>query len=159
MKPMLAALLALPLAVTLPPAAIGQTVSDPNVAKVRESDAAMNAAMARARETLPRFLAMSKEKVPSRYSIKMPLTTDGKTEHIWMVVTGYDGTRFTGRLSNKPAFDPAMDVGAQVEVAAGEISDWMVTREDGIYGAYTLRVLLPRLPKEQQDAYRARLRD
>lgn len=146
-----AALLASPVA--------AQDVKDPNVTQVRTDDEIMNAAMEKARETLPRFLEMSKERVPSRYSIKMPLETDGKVEHIWMVVTGYDGKTFAGKLSNTPAFSKAVAEGSDVTVAAEEISDWMITRKEGIYGAYTLRALLPRMPKEQADAYRARLKD
>ena len=161
MKRLLAALALLAAVAPLatPGIALAQTVKDPNVTEVRTNDEAMNAAMRKARDTLSRFIEMSKEKVPSRYSIKMPLTTGGNTEHIWMVVTGYDGERFTGKLSNTPAFSETLQAGSTVDVAASEISDWMVQREDGIYGAYTLRVLLPRLPKEQADAYRARLRD
>lgn len=158
MKRLLVAVMLAVSMVAAPIAALAQQVTDPNVTPVPDGDAAMNAAIETARRTLPRFIEMSREKVPSRYSLKMPLETDGNVEHIWMVVTGFDGTTFTGKLSNTPALTDRLSAGSDVSVAANRISDWMVVREDGIYGAYTTRLLLDRLPPEQAEALRQRLK-
>lgn len=46
-------------------------------------------------------------------------------------------------------------LGDRYSFALQQNSDWMYYEGDVIHGGYTIRVLLPRLPKEQADAFKA----
>ncbi len=58
--------------------------------------------------------------------------------------------RFLGRLANEPNFMDGLELGSNVQFSAAQIRDWGYYGEDQkLYGHYTTRVLVQRLPKEQ----------
>ena len=130
-----------------------------NVAEVRTDDARVNAAMAKARKTLPRFVRSYRERKPGDYSLKYRLRTGGRIEHIWVSGLQLKGDRFVGQLANTPVYTNRLRAGSQVTFGRDEVSDWMINAPEGIYGAYTVRALVHKLPKAQADAFRARFRD
>jgi uncharacterized protein YegJ (DUF2314 family) len=148
----------------IPEAAPGKSPLDPrpvkeNVIAYHTSDAGLNAARAKARSTLPRFLELVSAGTPGTYTVKFPLTQNGATEHIWMQLTGYNDRGFTGLLANDPVNGRKYKRGDPMEVASADVEDWMINNGKVIHGGYTVRAMLKDMPKEQADKLRTMFRD
>jgi uncharacterized protein YegJ (DUF2314 family) len=131
------------------------------VVNVPSGSAAMSAAIAKARATLPAFWASYEAPKSSEtgHSLKVRFansTNDG--EHIWIAEVKKLGEgRYAGRFANDPRYLPGKKAGDAVEFREADISDWMFMRSGKIVGGKTSRVLLKSLPKADADALRARL--
>lgn len=132
---------------------------DDNVIAYSTEDEAMNAAKAQGRKTLPRFEKMWAEQAPGTFSVKFPLTQNGETEHIWLQIDGIKDGKFSGRLANVPVNGNAYKMGQRMTVAKSAVEDWMIRDGDAIWGAYSARVMLAAMPKDQAAALQAMLRD
>ena len=132
---------------------------DDNVIAYSTQDEAMNAAKAQGRKTLPRFERMWAEQAPGTFSVKFPLTQNGETEHIWLQIDGIKDGKFSGRLANVPVNGNQYKMGQRMVVAKSAVEDWMIRDGDGIWGAYSARVMLAAMPKDQAAALQAMLRD
>ena len=130
-----------------------------NVVAYSTKDAAMNAAKVQGRKTLPRFETMWADQAPGTYSIKFPLTQNGKTEHIWLQVDQLSGDVIKGRLANQPVNGTKYKMGQQMSVAKSDVEDWMIRSGNAIWGAYSARVALADMPKDQADALRVMFKD
>lgn len=151
MRPLLAAFVALSLLTTLP-AARAQVID------YRSSDDAMNAAMGKARGTLPVFDEAFRAKSAERYSVKVAIpASGGGNEHIWMDVTGIEGGDYRGRIANKPVRIPKMQRGDSYRAKADKISDWAYVQGGKMHGHYTTRVMLKDLPPEQAREFEGRM--
>lgn len=121
-------------------------------------DAEMNAAIDQARQSYARFLAdfqAAPERLRQYYMVKVGLPADGGgQEHIWVDTLHMEGERLMGRLANRPVYLPGMELGSPVEVRAEQISDWSITRADGMYGNFTTRVMIGRMSNEEAAPYR-----
>src|SRR5690242_20128601 len=103
------------------------TEDDPPVVSVREADAEMNAAIARARNTPPTFWASYDAPKPTEtgHCLKVCVAGDGYVEHIWMVeVEMLPDGNYSGRFSNEPNNLPG-NMLDQAEFKQADISDWM----------------------------------
>ena len=127
------------------------------VIDVNTGDAEMNAAIAKARSTLPTFWACYDVPKPSEtghsLKVRFPKPMSGG-EHIWIaeVKKVADG-RYSGRFANAPRDFPGKKAGDVAEFREADISDWMFTRNGKIVGGETIKPL----PKADADALRARL--
>ena len=133
--------------------------SEPEIIPVLESDLQMNAAMERARSSvngfadrLPRLRAAG---LP--VSVKLPLTENGETEHVWMGDPSYDQGLFFGYLASEPANLPSWSHGDRIVVPADEISDWMAIENGTLYGGFTMYVLRDRMTPEQRRGMEQRM--
>ena len=130
------------------------------VIDVRTADMEMNAAIARARDTLPTFWASYDAPKPSEtgHSLKVRFPTRKGGEHIWMAeVQKLPNGTYSGRFANAPRDLPGKREGDLVEFAQGDISDWMFMRNGKIVGGETIKPLLKSMPKADADALRARM--
>lgn len=127
----------------------------------RESDAAMNAAIAEARRSLPIFwtLLETDPVVAASGKIKVSFDTPGGPEHMWVREIRREGAVVKGLLDNRPVWLKGFAKGDAVTVDPADISDWSYIRHDRMYGSYTTRVMLPHLPAEQRETYRKFLSD
>ena len=136
-------------------------VEDPPIIQVAGSDAEMNAAIARARDTLPTFWASYDAPKPSEtghgLKVKFAVGRD-RVEHIWMsdVKKLPDGS-FFGQFANQPDNLPGKDVGDEATFEEADISDWLFIRNEKVVGGETIKLLLKSMPKEDADAMRARM--
>jgi len=133
--------------------------ADP-VTMFAESDRQMNAAMAEARRTMPRFWAAidSDPAVAGSALIKLGFDTDdGSVEHIWVEQIRRDGDVIRGVVGNRPVHIASLSKGDAVTIDPKRISDWSYTRGERMYGNFTTRVMLPELPAEHQAELRAAL--
>ena len=109
------------------------------ISYVSAGDAKMNAAMATARATVGKFKTAlaSPASDQTGFSVKMPVTEDGKTEHMWLADVTYDGKSFHGTINNEPEMVKSVKLGQKVSVDATGISDWMYVDKGALVGGYT----------------------
>lgn len=159
---LIAALFAVLLALGTPAfAQKGGADSDNGVMHFAGDDVQMNAARTAARDSYPQFrAAFNNASAGERefFMVKLALTdSTGELEHIWVDSLHLNGDRLMGRLANVPVDLPNMSQGSLVEVRADLISDWSITRVDGMYGNFTTRVMIDRMPAREAEPYRAAL--
>jgi uncharacterized protein YegJ (DUF2314 family) len=134
---------------------------DPNVVNVPITNADMNAAIAKARATLPAFWAAYEAPKPSEtdHGLKVRFPTPrGTGEHIWVAdVKRLANGSYSGRLGNRPQYLPGKSEGDLVEFKDSDISDWMFMRNGKIVGGETIKLLLKTMPKADADALRAKM--
>ena len=132
-----------------------------SVFEVSRGNVEMNAAIARARATLPAFWASYDAPKPSEtgHSLKVSFPKPGSgNEHIWIAdVKKIADGRYSGRFANDPRDLPGKRAGDPVEFAQADISDWMFERNGKIVGGETIKPLLKSMPKADADALRARM--
>ncbi len=137
-----------------------ETAQD-HVSLVRESDTAMNAAMAKARETMPLFLSHFQSDNEDEYgfTIKVMVTDSFGIEHLWVRELEITEDGYRGVVANNPEFVKTVSLGENLSFSHSDISDWAYVDSSGVrQGSYTLQVILPRLPKEQAEKYRKMFR-
>ena len=135
---------------------------DPPIVKVTSADVDMNAAIARARDTLPTFWASYDTPKPSEtgHGLKVRFAVGpDRFEHIWVSeVEKLPDGNFSGRFANQPSDLPGNE-GDQVEFKQADIADWLFIRNGKVVGAETMKLLLKSMPKEQADAMRAQMEE
>ena len=135
---------------------------DPPIVKVTSADVDMNAAIARARDTLPTFWASFDAPKPSEtgHGLKVRFAVGpDRFEHIWVSeVEKLPDGNFSGRFANQPSDLPGNE-GDQVEFKQADIADWLFIRNGKVVGAETMKLLLKSMPKEQADAMRAQMEE
>jgi uncharacterized protein YegJ (DUF2314 family) len=134
---------------------------DPPIVKVTSADVDMNAAIARARDTLPTFWASYDTPKPSEtgHGLKVRFAVGpDRFEHIWMSeVEKLPDGNFSGRFANQPSDLPDKNEGDQVEFKQADITDWLFIRNGKVVGGESIKLLLKSMPKEQADAMRAQM--
>ncbi len=137
-----------------------QFVAQDPIITVHAEDVEMNAAIARARGTLPTFWASYGAPAPAEtgHSLKVGLPGRDRVEHIWVDdIKKLPNGSYSGRFANDPRDLPGKRAGDLVEFAQGDISDWMFMRNGKIVGGETIKPLLKSMPKADADALRARM--
>lgn len=122
-----------------------------------DSDPAMNAAIAEARRSLPDFWKRfdTDPVVAETAKVKMAFDTpDGGEVHLWIRELRREGGAIVGILDNQPANLPGLAKGDTVTIVQARLSDWRYVRDGRMYGGFTTRVMVPRLPADQQAMYR-----
>lgn len=71
--------------------------------------------------------------------------SDGGAEHMWIDDVDFDGRHITGTLINTPMWLKSVKEGDKVEVPLAEISDWMYSISNKVYGAHTVNLLRSRM--------------
>ena len=89
--------------------ASNEVASDPNVVDIDESDAEMEAAISKAKETFGFFVNNWETMRNDGYSLKFAMpTADGELEYIWFSPTKIHDGRITGECANDPVKIPAL---------------------------------------------------
>ena len=127
------------------------------VVTVRNNDADMAAAMDRARQTLPQFIAAVQLPRPSQtdFTIKVGFTDRQDTEYMWVAPVTYDGKKFHGTLNNEPVQVRNVKLGDKVSIDPSRVADWRYVEAGKLVGGYTLRLLRDRMTPEQRARYDA----
>jgi uncharacterized protein YegJ (DUF2314 family) len=115
---------------------VDYTINDPG-------DAAIEAAIAQARETLPTFWRVLAEGDASDCHLKVGLTTpNGAIEHLWIKPAERREDKVIGRLVSEPLDLEDVMIGSEVAVDLDRISDWAYIRNGRMFGAFTQRAML-----------------
>lgn len=130
------------------------------VIAVADTDTEMNAAIARARATLPVFWASydAPKWTETEHSLKVRFRTAGNDEHIWMSdLKKLPSGEYAARFADTPQNLPGKRFGDLAAFKDADISDWMFMRNGKIVGGETIKPLLKSMPKADADALRARM--
>lgn len=128
-------------------------------------DPAMNTAIHQARGTLTVFWANAldprgKSQANASLKVAFPINVPGSSnEIIWVSdFSRKSEGRYVGYLANEPNYMPNKHVGSKVRFTADQIRDWAYTDANGkLFGNYTTRVLVKRLPQNQAEPILDRL--
>jgi len=137
------------------PKNIDRDARDKNFTHVKSEDAEMNAAIAEANATFPKFLSALRDRKPTcrDFGVKKPYATPGGgNEHIWIAdINELDG-EFEGTISNDAYETKLVKNGQRVRFSASEISDWKYVDADVLVGGFTIRYFVNRMTPEEKDA-------
>ena len=120
-------------------------------------EAAMEAAIARARKEVDGFLKVLAANDADSFSVKAPITDKNGTEHFWVSEVRYDKGEFIGTIGNDPGIVENVKMGQEWKVKKNEISDWMYVRGERIHGGYTIDPLLPTMDKRRANELQRKL--
>lgn len=149
MKPLLAMLLALPLL------AFADEKKD-QVIHIDDKDPEMIAAMAKARESLPKFWSIFDNPVQGEksFALKVAITDPNGTEHFWVTDIKREDGKIMGTINNDPFIVANVKNGDRIEVPEKDISDWLYIRTDRkMAGNYTMRPLLRKMRADEAAEY------
>jgi uncharacterized protein YegJ (DUF2314 family) len=121
--------------------ALQQALPAPMVG-ISDDDPAMVAAVQKARDEWPRFVAAFEATGGSDFAVKAPVTRGDATEYIWITVTALEGERIYGTLANEPAHLGSLKLGSKVMVPHSTLNDWCYVDPAGkAVGAFPVEVL------------------
>lgn len=124
-----------------PMAALSE-MADPPIVEVADDDPRMKKAIAEARRRWPEFVAaFQTRQAGQRFSVKAPLRDGGKTEFIWIEVTGIGKDTIQGKLDNEPAEVKSMKIGDAVRVEVKTLNDWLYLSNGEMIGGFTVKVM------------------
>ena len=126
---------------------------------VARDDPDMAAAMRKARETLPGFLALARVPPPwvTSLAVKVAISGDNDArEFFWITPFQQRGAKFSGRINNKPRQVKTVKLGQIIAFSQDEIVDWTYHDSDSgkTEGNFTACALLKRDPPDQAEAFK-----
>jgi uncharacterized protein YegJ (DUF2314 family) len=126
-----------------------------NYTHVESDNAAMNAAIAKAKATSGDFIKAFHEQKPGTkgFYVKKPYPTpSGEIEHMWIEVSTESNGVVAGVVANDAEETRAVKIGQKVSLKISEISDWKYVDGKKLVGGYTIRFFYERMsPKEQEE--------
>src|SRR5688572_17588712 len=117
------------------------------VVNVESDDAAMNAAIAKAKGTFDGFIKTfkSQEENTRDYFVKMRFEggagEEAEAEHMWLGDLFFRGQDLFGILTSDPVFVKTHATGDTILIQREKVSDWSYVRNNILVGGYTIRVL------------------
>lgn len=155
--------LSLLIAAALPGSVSGEEASAPrdDVILFDASDPAMNAAIKKARNTLPDFWTMFAAPAPdtSDFALKLGISDGKMVEHFWCSDIQGSARKATCAIANEPQNVFTVSNGQTVDVDPAIISDWMYRKNGKIVGGQTIRVMITKMGPEEAAQTRAMLAD
>jgi len=135
--------------------------ADDRVINVEEDYSAMNAAIARARETLPHFWKVfaKPERGESDFALKVKITDSHGTEHFWATDLKKVNGKTEGTINNDPNTVKTVKLGSRIEIPDADISDWMYLREGKMVGNFTIKPLFKQMPAAEVKKYQSIMAD
>lgn len=121
----------------------------------------MKAAIAKARETLPKFWDVFDSRGPGEddFSLKVMITDENGTEHFWVIDIERKEDQIFGTINNDPEVVGNVRMAERIQFPEEDISDWTYFRDGKMFGNYTLRALFKQLPQEEVEQYKKILAD
>ena len=129
--------------------------------EVSPQNEAINAAIEKAKSTLPVFFARLANPQPGDSGFLVKIRYDKKStsggEHIWAKDVVKSGNTVSATIDNEPKDIADLVRGQRVTVPITQLTDWLYERRGKYHGAYTVRALVPFMTKEQAADMRKRL--
>jgi uncharacterized protein YegJ (DUF2314 family) len=125
---------------------VAQKAKRDGVFTIAKRDAEMNAAFAKAQQSLGQFLDAFQAQTPGTgsFSVKIPISEGAKREYFWVNDLVRKGNQFTGRINNRPEVVQTVEYGQTISFPRSRISDWMYVDHGRMLGNFTTCVLLGR---------------
>ncbi|MBL0744621.1 YegJ family protein [Chryseolinea lacunae] len=132
-----------------------ERAGEPDVVRVEENDAGMNAATAKAIQTLDTFKTALTNNNPAYqgFSMKMRFDVPNGGEHIWISEISYKDGQYYGVVDNLPEATTNVSLGDTVKIEKDRLSDWMFLEDGKLRGGYTIRVLRDRMSAEERKQF------
>ena len=129
-----------------------QIVSEGGINYLGPDDPDMLKAIATARENFPFFVERLRAPKPgdSDFSVKVGIKHGENTEHLWLGEVNIEGERISGTIGNDPQTVP-LKFGDHWEGDVSQLSDWAFLSDGLMQGNYTLRAMLPRMPRQERE--------
>jgi uncharacterized protein YegJ (DUF2314 family) len=134
--------------------------TDPDVAHEAAYQKALSAATLAARAHLGFFWTHEQAPTAAEYDFRLKVLLPrrdglpGKAQ-AWLETVARDGDALAGQLAAETPELVGLKQGDRVEFTEPQILDWAFFSGEKLYGHYTTRVMLPKLPLEQADAMRS----
>lgn len=130
------------------------------IAQVRSGDRDIERAMATARERFPEFVARLRDPQPGdeHFAVKVGVREDDQVEHLWLSDVQVDGEWIEGRIGNDPGL-VKLKLGDPWRGPISQLSDWTYLSAGRMQGNFTLRAMLPRMPRRDREQARAMLEE
>ncbi len=85
------------------------------------------------------------------FPVERPAAGDPTIEHMFVDGIDFDGRRVYGYLNNDPNWVSGLKAGDPVDVPLAQVSDWIYTQGEGVFGAFTVHLIRSRMsPAEQR---------
>ena len=123
------------------------------IGMVARDDPDMAAAMRKARETLPGFLALARVPPPTVTTLAVKVAIEDR-EFFWITPFEQRGAKFSGRINNTPHMVKTVRLGQTIEFSEDEIVDWTYYDSGKSHGNFTACALLKREPRDQAEAFK-----
>jgi uncharacterized protein YegJ (DUF2314 family) len=127
-----------------------------NYTQVASEDAAMNAAIAKAKATADDFIrALHTQKPGTKdYFVKKPYRTpSGNGEHMWIEVLEEEQGVLKGRVANEAEETREVKMGQSVSLKISEISDWKYQDGNKLIGGFTIRYFVEKMSPKEREAF------
>jgi uncharacterized protein YegJ (DUF2314 family) len=124
-----------------------------DVYNVPSEDAAMEAAIARARATLPVFHQYLDQAANGDVEVKLKaeFRQGDEVEHMWIADVSWDGRVYRGTLQSRPLGLTNVRQGDEVTIRPERVSDWLAVVEDDVMlGNFTTMELRRRMTPKQR---------
>lgn len=128
----------------------GDTIS------VDASDPEMNAAIAKARSTLPHFWEAfdKREHDETDFALKVRITEGKEVEYFWAIDIQKENGRILGTINNDPEWVHNIKIGQRITIPEVDVSDWLFQRDGKMIGNYTLRALFKKMSPAEVEKYK-----
>jgi len=127
-----------------------------NYTHVKSDDAAMNAAIEKAKSTVNDFIqAFHAQKSGTKdFFVKKPYKTpSGEMEHMWIEVQEEHNAVLKGRIANEAEETQEVKIGQTVSLKTSEISDWKFQDGKKLVGGFTIRFFVERMSPKEREAF------
>ncbi|MGH6854416.1 MAG: YegJ family protein [Aestuariivirga sp.] len=126
-----------------------------------QHDPAMNAAIEKARASLPAFWEKFGSPGPGEegFSLKVAISDGDATEHFWCGSIEGNAEKSSCAIANEPLHVRSVKYLQRVDVDPNRISDWMYRLKGKIKGGETIRAIIPMLSQKDAEYYRSLLAD
>jgi uncharacterized protein YegJ (DUF2314 family) len=123
---------------------------------INAEDAEMNAAIQQAQATLDSFLKIKAHppQGASGFKVKVRITDEHGTEHMWVTPFRQTGNKFIGILADEPEYVASVTYGQQISFSRADISDWGYVLNGKQKGSFTVCVIFKHLKPEEVRMYR-----
>ena len=122
--------------------------SEPPVTLIDNDNPKLVAAVAESRKRFPQFVAAfenhqrdEERDESNQFEVKAPIVLAGRTEFMWIAVTGIENGVLFGILDNQPVELAGLSRGDQVRVCVSKINDWIYTQGAETFGGFTTKVI------------------
>src|SRR5687767_12983282 len=106
---------------------VQERVARDGVVMVESDDAEMEAAIRKARQRLPAFLALARKprRTTTDFAVKVAISDSVQVEYFWISGFKERAGKFSGRLDNTPQLVKTVKAGQTITFAEHDIVDWL----------------------------------
>jgi uncharacterized protein YegJ (DUF2314 family) len=124
------------------------------VSQIRSDDADMRRAISEARANFGHFLERLRNPgtQDADFGIKVAIEHEGEVENIWVSDVRVEGDMVEGTIANDPMHIP-FRLGDPWRGRFEQVVDWTFLSDGRMQGNFSLRAMLPRMPKRQRQQF------